>query len=64
MVLARQSVRLRAVLVVVLCVMAAAAVPILDDTAAAAPPPLFQNETLIGGLDQPTTLQFLPDGGC
>jgi glucose/arabinose dehydrogenase len=23
---------------------------------------MFQNETLVGGLDQPTTLQFLPDG--
>ena len=43
-------------------VVAVAGVPILADIVAAAPPPLFQSETLIGGLDQPTTLQFLPDG--
>ena len=62
MALALRSVRAQAVLLAVLSVVALAGVPVLGDTAAAAPPPLFQSETLIGGLDQPTTLQFLPDG--
>ena len=56
-----RSVRARAALLAFVSIVALAGVPILGETASAAPP-LFQSETLIGGLDQPTTLQFLPDG--